>query len=181
MELDLKNYEYANLLEKGDLMFTYNKRNLFSRLIYWMSRTKPSDPKISHVLIHIGGWILIEASGGGTKLNHIKHYNEKKYGIFVGVLEGVDSTKMVDYALEQLDTPYAWWQLLWIVLKSKLGILGKSDIQPNATVCSELVMDSAKAGGVEIVDVDPALASPIAIFNSGKVKIKYPNIDLLGT
>lgn len=178
MELDPKFYGYADLLQKGDILFTYNRKNLLSRLIYWFSRKNPNDPEVSHALIHIGGWIVIEASRGGTQLAHIKKYTEKKYNVIVGYIDGVDTTKMVDYALDQLDTPYATWQLFWIVLKKWFRIGGASDIQPDALICSELVSKSAMASGVILGNGESALQSPLELLQDRAVKIRYPSIEV---
>lgn len=178
MDLDRQFYAYADLLEKGDIIFTYNRKNLLSRLIYWFSRKNSNDPEVSHVLIHIGGWVVIEASNGGTKLNHIKKYTEKKYSVIVGYIDGADTTKLIDYALEQLDTPYATLQLFWIVLKKWFKIGGASDIQPDALICSELVCRSARASGVILGNGDSALQSPLELLKDRAVKIRYPSISV---
>lgn len=168
------NYKYGSYLEKGSIVLTFNKRNLFSKLIYLFSRKKETDPKVSHAMVHLGNGFIIEASFyKGVKLNHIKNYSERRYIIYVCKIAGLDINKAFEYAVDSLDAPYAYLQILVLFFKRVFKLRTAKDMQKNSQICSEFVANFCISGGVQVCDKNPALTTPIDILSSENVEIVY--------
>ena len=110
-------------LEIGDIIFTFKKGNLFSKLIYafsiWKKNTKNTTPKISHALVYIGNGLICEASFGGIEISSILKYDNAKYSVeYQRLINNIDEKQkqmILDYCYEIIGK-IKYWHDKFIVL-----------------------------------------------------------------
>lgn len=92
---ELQSIKERRLLQLGDVLFFFNKNNLLSKNIAYLSKHKYSHekklPNISHVAIYLGNGKqeIFEAVPPKSRIISLSHYYQKKYDIFVKRINGL--------------------------------------------------------------------------------------------
>ena len=177
-------YEFLNHLEVNDIVFTYNKKALFSKLAWWVDSEKgvDEDVKISHALIIFNKDLVAEArlSQGYVLLRDVKKYKESTHKIRVcrlvkPELKNFNAFKLRQKILQDVgDKKYSLIKLILIGIKRFFGIRKYTEIDDDAVICSEWVSEVFKAAGVDLYKgLKNHETSPISLFGSNKIQLIY--------
>jgi uncharacterized protein YycO len=174
------------MLNVGDILFSYNKLNPFSYIIWKISdvlssirgKSKEGLHRTSHTAIYIGDGKLIEASYFGVKIGDSDKYDASRYVKEYGSCNvEFDVAKLVNSCnMKAGNVDYAYWQVLFILVKNILNkfqfdlLQSNQDIQSDAQTCSEFVAYEFKGVGVDLVpSKHPANVTPVDVYNSDKI------------
>lgn len=170
------------MLKVGDILFSYNKCNPFSYIIWKISsllskiKKKGDIHRVSHTAIYIGEGKLIEASYFGVKIDDADKYKASKYVREYGrCTKNFDADKLVaDSSLKAGKVDYAYWQVVTILFKRIFNIKRPiDDVQDDAQTCSEFIAYEFKNVGVTLVpQKHPANVTPVDIYNSNHVECR---------
>lgn len=167
-----------NKLQIGDIGFSFNKKNLFSKLIYAVSfwrTTKQSNKKVSHSFIYMGDNLIAEASFAGVAIVNIKKYQDKKHDLYwkrySNYMNEKEKQTLWMHAANQAGLiKYSFLQLP-IIFISKLFNIKFKDYTKYDKVCSEFVSEAYRAIGVRLTDnEEPSNDTPLDLFESNKLK-----------
>lgn len=165
-------------LQIGDIGFSFNRKNILSRIIFAFSfwRTKePFSKKISHAFIYMGDGLIAEASTHGIGIVSLKKYLHPKYDLyfkrysnFLTIQE--QQTIWMSAADEAGLSKYSYLQLFVFAL-SKIFNVQFKDYSKYDKVCSEFVSETYKKIGVNLTSNKYASNdTPLDLFNSEKLK-----------
>jgi hypothetical protein len=153
-----KNYN----LKQGDIVFSFRKDNLLSRLIAWFTRSRFSHVSIVH-LVGDGYCVISEATIIGIRFNLIDYYLENtKISVEVWNLPGLtDTTRktIVDSAYNlNKNESYGFLQFFSYAIRAllkKMKINIKNFIR-QGVVCNQYVAYGYKKSGISWFDmIDP--------------------------
>lgn len=152
MTIDVDRYKKVLvLLQKGDVILSFNKNNRLSETI-----ARVTDSDYSHTMLYIGNGNVVESTVGGTKITPVKHYCQDVYQICIRRPNITKEQKegVVKKSLTLLGKRYGYLQLAWYLF---LRFIGQSenpkwqlDLQPNAMVCSEAIAYAFGELGIRI-------------------------------
>ncbi len=163
-------YNYT-ILKEGDVLFTFKKGNLFSKLIWKFSKKSESDPKISHSLLYLGDNIIIESTMlKGVDINVLKHYNEKKYLVKAKRIKGLTKSELRGlkrYAIDKVDElDYSYMQLVFLIFKKIFKLKKVKDFSEDEVMCSEFITDCFKFIDKNVCnEMDSSNISPLDLYN----------------
>ena len=169
-----------NKLKAGDIILTFKRGSLFSRLIWLVSklgkRQYPLRPRLSHCIIYMGGGLISDsAMAGGVTIKNIRAY-ARSYELRFARYKGndLDKKKLHRYCTENAGIiRYAYFQIIAIAFKMVfLRREVKNDLEKKAMHCSEFVSSAFLSQGIRLVEgKKPFSVSPLDIYNSPKVKV----------
>jgi hypothetical protein len=154
----MKPIQDTSLLKKGDVLFTFNKTNCFSKII-WKFTGKKGELPVSHVAIYLGDDLLAEntlgvtdESWGGVMIRNIAHYNKSNFVLQVGRVKKVFDVDVLTESAEDDAgvVEYSFFQLIWAFFEKVFRFKAK-DVSLKASVCSEWVIDKFRLVGVDLV------------------------------
>jgi len=159
----------TKFLKAGDIGFTYEKNSFISRLIYYLSRDKSSDPEISHVFLVIDSDFIIEAYWEGITIKSIKKYNSKYIVRYKRNMnfkpEWIELIKLSSGMI-----PYSFVQLIAIFFKKLFGLHKVGDWNKDSMICSEFILEAYKKFGVHLCPgSEPAETTPLDLWKSKKI------------
>jgi hypothetical protein len=143
------------------IAFTYNKKNIFSRMIAWVTGSP-----WSHCFIVIGPFysdrIIAEASVyGGVKFNLVSRYDEPdKYNYEEYDLGDIDTIASEDMLMSKIGDRYGYAEIIGNLVARVFRL--KKNPFTDDEVCSEyvlLVLRESKLGS-QFMDLDPNKVSP---------------------
>ena len=165
-------------LQLGDVGFSFNRRNILSRLIhlisFWRTNYKPSK-KVSHAFIYMGDGLIAEASTHGIAIVSLKKYHSKKYDVYFkcysDMLSEAEKQTLWMHAADQAGlTKYSYRQL-FILFISKVFNIKFKDYSKYDKICSEYVSDAYRYIGVRLTDNEESSNdTPLDLFNSPKLR-----------
>lgn len=145
------------LLQDGDLLLAHGTE-AFSKAI-----EDHLDSPWSHagILFHWANRIVVvESVEIGTKVTALSRYLTGAEQCLVARFAAkLDIPKMLDAAVDALDRPYNWLEILGAMLRLRLG-LGHHHPTDTSFVCSEMAAYLLKAGGHEIQPDDGGYITP---------------------
>ncbi len=157
----------------GDIIFTFNKKNFVSYIIWNFSKLNQLKLKVSHVALYLGDGLIAESTvGKGVRIESIDKYKDPKYIVRVGRCKDyVNAEVLIEYCKSKNRIKYAYFQLLVIILK-KIFKFKVGDIQEDAMICSEFIVNAYKAVHIELISNKCAAnTSPVDILHSDKINI----------
>lgn len=161
--------DYKGEIEVGDLIFTFKRGNLFSRLI-WFFGGAPPQLKVSHVAIYIGEGLIAEMSFGGLGITGLRKYSVNKYVVHIGRIKiEYDVDSVIAGIKEQVGArKYSYIQIGIILLKKLFGLHVKNDVDGDSAMCSEFIVEILRTHGK--IDILPGIyswdAEPLGIIQS---------------
>lgn len=150
-------------LEPGDVVFTYNHGNWLSRAIWYVSGD--TRKRVSHVALYLGYGVIAEMMWEGLRVRGVVKYDNPKYEVHARrAKSALDVDRLRALALKaEGDVPYAYLTLLWIAVRKLFRVHRKGDVQKDAMMCSEWIVDSFRAvgydpyPGCDAADVTPGM------------------------
>jgi hypothetical protein len=180
----LKDYD----LEVGDAIFTYQDSWL-NKKIMWFSKwrvPKNRNEKIAHIAMFIGYDDkgvpqIFEADWRGVRKKSGACYNNKKYVIHVSsprdiVIDDYRKDKLRMFIKNNIETDYAYTQLLAIAVQKTLNLHRVGDWDKDAVICSECYCNTLKfVWGVDLTK-HPESITPLDIRYDDKMKTKEARV-----
>ena len=167
-------------LRPGDIILTFMRGSLFSRLIWLVSKLGKREyalkPRLSHCIIYLGGGLISDSAlAGGVTIKNVRAY-ARSYDLRLARYAGkdLDKKKLIRYCTDSAGIiKYAYLQIAAIAFKKVfLRRDVKNDLDNKAMHCSEFVASAFLDQGILLVEGKrPFSVSPLDIYNSPKVKI----------
>ena len=166
-----------NKLQIGDIGFSFKKRNLFSALVYAVSRWKTksaSSKKISHCFIYMGDGLIAESSFHGVAIVSIKKYENQKYDLYfkrtTKIMTPQEQQTLWMHAAKQAGlTKYSYGQL-FVMLFGKIFNIRMKDYSKMDKVCSEFVSEDYRLIDINLTGKEDASEdTPLDLFDSEKL------------
>lgn len=170
-------------LNNCDIIFTYNKKNLFSILIAFLSKIRKKKwdikEKVSHVALYIGDGLLLEMVwGGNLHIQNIQKYNKSNYDRIVGqidlrILNKTKRKSLIKNLKKEAGLyKYSTWQVPILFLKMLFYKVYKTkDADKKAMTCSEYIITKFREINVDLVPgVFTWDATPLDLLNSKIIK-----------
>lgn len=157
----------------GDILFTYQKGDIISRLIWKVSgiNTKRNKKvRLSHTaMIDVDGKI-IDIQWNGVIRRKLKEYDPNKYILHIGYCPTLSDNDREDLIKDARgfigQTMYPLLQLLVIGIKELLHLKKSFDISKRDLMCTEFNVNRYRVQGIELVEgVEPYDVTPLALFN----------------
>ncbi len=164
--------EYAHVLEKGDIIIVYEKKNLIDKIISIVTKRKAG-----HSELYLFDDIIIESSVDGVKIKKLLQYEKGKYDLYVLRLK--DRTdeiieNVIRAAVVKAGNHYDYLRLFLLLFEYLFKLKTIDDFTRKAMICSELIATCYKEAGIVLVpDKILAETTPADLLNS----ILLINID----
>lgn len=129
---------YQNQIQPGDLLVTFNRGNLLSKLIWWLSK-RPNTPRASHIAFCLDKFEIVEATWSGMRRGSYQKYSIGKYDIVVvRPVFDFDPYEARRWASHQVGRHgYGFLQLLALAIKRIFSLRSVGDWDKNGLICSE--------------------------------------------
>ncbi|MEO0075011.1 MAG: hypothetical protein ABIK31_02750 [candidate division WOR-3 bacterium] len=159
-------------LKVGDIGFSFNKRNIFSYLIWKFSTfpdysIKPIYPKISHVFLYLGDSFIFEATiKNGVIITDISKYIEGKHNLIFKRHKNFteDMTgKFYKEICKYYGKKYSKLQILLFLIKKFFFLKFVPDYCKEELICSELVVEIYNSLGLFHIK-NPHMTTPYDIY-----------------
>jgi len=151
-----KSIEYTQYLKNGDIVLTYNKKNLFSRLIAKCSKVKGNDFKASHAILVLStdfGLMAESAFPGGVKIKKYHRYKKGKNVVYILRIKDFSNEQyqlLVKSAVEKEGLKYSLLQVFALLIKYIFKVKAIGDVSKRAMVCSEYVSQIFKDSTMDL-------------------------------
>lgn len=162
---------YLSLLP-GDVLLTFNKQNILSKLI-WKFTKRENSPEISHSILYLGNEEIIESTiFTGVMIKNVKSINLKKYDIYIRRPIGEFN---VDILIESIRKNagikhYAIKQIFSIFFRRIFNIPKQEDVDMGGVTCSELIAEEFRKIGIDLVPgIISADINPLDLYYSEKL------------
>ncbi|HNR90703.1 MAG TPA: hypothetical protein PKM65_20370 [Spirochaetota bacterium] len=176
-------YRYPDDLLAGDIILTYKRRNPFSKAIYWFAtrfREKTVteiNRRVSHAAVSIGYGKIVECSFHGLQIEDAVKYSTKTHVITVGTtVTPINRAEIARYAHEKVGKiGYGYLTLAAIAIKKIFGLDKINDIEADAQVCIEFVVQAYRdLYGIDLCPgIDSWSADPVDIITSPALYIHF--------
>lgn len=178
----MENYKYKKHLQPGDILFTFKKHNILSKIIWKLTRKPDEDLKVSHNVIYLGDDLIVEATHIGVMIKNVKVYSEGHYIIHTGRIKnshtpanqkkletviqyGKNASGLIEYSI----LPIFLLMLKKVFTEMKLP--GKDF--DKGMHCSEITCKAFEAGGIKLSKRQCWMTSPLDVYHSKAIDIIY--------
>ncbi|RPI78800.1 MAG: hypothetical protein EHM45_05280 [Desulfobacteraceae bacterium] len=136
---------YKNKAQPLDIIVVYNPKSWLHHLIH-----RVTGYKAGHVAIYMGDGMITEAGSGGVIRRTWKNYKSGSRVYLARVLSLTESQelKIREYCFESERRPYAFGQLIMILIKNLFRVRHVPDVSRQAVICSEFIALVFKSAGV---------------------------------
>ena len=150
------------LLQKGDVLLSSRKKNIFNFLVSAVTHSK-----WGHTFLYIGDNQIIESTGKGVQIADISKYQSTHYdaiGCFrINQITEAQIDKMIDSAKQQIGTRYGFFQIVYMGLvyisKQANHRFWQREVDSGQT-CTELILRAAEEAGIKLFDDNPSMVAP---------------------
>ena len=166
-------------IQANDIIFTFDKGNLFSRAIYFMMSLFQDRkfPELSHVAIVINQDSCIETDfkHGVIKSPLSKYIGKGRYHMSIGRYRSrIPDTRRANirkYITCRVGAKYSWLQIILIILGKGVSKKFYKNAEKEAYDCSELISEAYSYYGYPIVGGDTSMHTPADLYLSKRLDI----------
>ena len=135
-------YNYQKRIQPGDIIISYRKDGILSRLIWlFSSKLNLYNGRASHVGLCVDSQLVIESLlFKGVVMSNYSTFNPNTSEIIIVRPDFTFPTAFFKSAyVKYLGRKYGWLQIIALLFKRVFKKMTVVDWQPNALICSELI------------------------------------------